>query len=56
MWSPTSIGPTGPIWNSHWPSMTSALVPEIFSPASMHAVVWASTMSRPAISVAPTPQ
>ena len=28
-WSPTSSGPTGPIWNSHWPSITSALVPEM---------------------------
>ena len=49
-------GPIGPIWNSHWPIMTSALVPEMARPASMQAVVWASTMSRPQISSAPTPQ
>ncbi len=47
---------TGPIWNSHWPGMTSALVPEMARPASMHRVVCSSTMSRPAIFTAPTPQ
>ena len=36
-WSPTSSGPTGPIWNSHWPGMTSALMPEMMRPALMHA-------------------
>ena len=28
-WSATSSGPSGPTWNSHWPGMTSALMPEI---------------------------
>ncbi len=28
-WSPTCGGPIGPIWNSHWPIITSALVPEM---------------------------
>ncbi len=29
----TSSGPSGPIWYSHWPSITSALVPEMPRPA-----------------------
>ena len=28
-WSETSSGPSGPTWNSHWPGMTSALMPEM---------------------------
>ena len=56
MWSPDSVSPAGPIWNSHWPGMTSALMPEILSPALMHAVMCSSTISRPNTYSAPTPQ
>jgi hypothetical protein len=45
-----------PIWNSHWPIITSALVPSMDSPAFRHAVVCASTISRPTIFSPPTPQ
>jgi len=31
-WSPSSMPTHGPIWNSHYPGMTSALVPEILIP------------------------
>mmetsp|Transcript_16048 Transcript_16048/g.48210 ORF Transcript_16048/g.48210 Transcript_16048/m.48210 type:complete len:216 (+) Transcript_16048:206-853(+) len=32
-WSAASMPTTGPIWYSHWPGMTSALVPETVRPA-----------------------
>ncbi len=55
-WSPMSGGGRIPIWNSHCPIITSALVPSMPSPASMHACVWRSTISRPGILSPPTPQ
>jgi hypothetical protein len=42
-WSPVSSGPVGPIWNSHWPGITSALMPLMVRPAFMHA----STTEKP---------
>ncbi len=55
-WSDTIRGGRTPTWNSHWPIITSALVPSIPRPASMQATVCRSTMSRPGILSPPTPQ
>ncbi len=55
-WSPIAGGGSTPIWNSHWPIITSAFVPSIARPALMHAAVCASTISRPGILSPPTPQ
>ena len=33
-WSATSSGPSGPTWNSHWPTITSALMPLMDRPAA----------------------
>ncbi len=49
-------GGSTPIWNSHWPIITSALVPSMASPALRQAAVWRSTISRPGILSPPTPQ
>ena len=54
--SPTSSAPDGPTWNSHCPGITSALSPDMFSPAFKQARMCSSTMSRPNTSSAPTPQ
>lgn len=32
-WSPMSIPGQGPTWNSHWDGITSALMPEMVTPA-----------------------
>ena len=40
----TSSGLSGPIWNSHWPGMTSALMPEMPRPASRQLSRCASTI------------
>jgi hypothetical protein len=56
IWSPISTVPRMPSWNSHWPIITSALVPSMEMPARMQANVWASTISRPGIFDPPTPQ
>ena len=55
-WSPTSGGARTPIWNSHWPIITSAFVPSMPRPAFMQATVCCSTISRPGILSPPTPQ
>jgi hypothetical protein len=49
-------GESTPTWNSHWPIITSALVPSMPMPASMQAAVCSSTISRPGILSPPTPQ
>lgn len=36
-WSPVSSGPVGPIWNSHCPGITSALMPLMMRPACRQA-------------------
>mmetsp|Transcript_7557 Transcript_7557/g.21673 ORF Transcript_7557/g.21673 Transcript_7557/m.21673 type:complete len:238 (+) Transcript_7557:55-768(+) len=45
--SPSSRGPTGPTWYSHWPGMTSALIPLTWIPALMQASRWASARGLP---------
>ena len=49
-------GSKWPTWNSHWDGMTSALTPEILTPANMQALRWASTRSRAMAAPAPAEQ
>ena len=48
------ILPLAKIWYSHWPIITSALIPSTFNPASKHKCKCSSTKSRPLVLRAPT--
>lgn len=46
-WSPTSKGPTGPIWNSHCPGITSALMPAVtLHGCTCHRTCWLAEACR----------
>jgi hypothetical protein len=55
-WSPSSIPPRGPTWNSRWAGMMSALVLEILILAYRRAMKWATTLSLQKTLPAPTSQ